>query len=306
METFLVNLIAATLRVATPILLAAIGETFAERAGILNLGIEGTMFFGAFIGFFAADVTGSLWIGLGAAVLSGLLAGLLMAVLSVTLGVNQHVSGLGITLLLGGLALFGFRLQYGGRSTPPSIEPFGQISPFEGIPVLGPIFQQYLLTYITFLVIVPLSWWLLYRTSFGLKIRAAGENPEAVDAAGVNVFRIRYIALIIGGGLMAAGGAFLSLSQLGAFTHGIISGRGWVAIALVIFGNWDPIRVMGGALIFGGTFALQLRLQAMGLELPVPYETFLALPYIVTIIALVIAGRNASYPAALLKPYRRE
>jgi ABC-type uncharacterized transport system permease subunit len=306
METFLVNLIAATLRVATPILLAAIGETFAERAGILNLGIEGTMFFGAFIGFFAADVTGSLWIGLGAAVLSGLLAGLLMAVLSVTLGVNQHVSGLGITLLLGGLSLFGFRLQYGGRSTPPSIEPFGQISPFEGIPVLGPIFQQYLLTYITFLVIVPLSWWLLYRTSFGLKIRAAGENPEAVDAAGVNVFRIRYIALTIGGGLMAAGGAFLSLSQLGAFTHGIISGRGWVAIALVIFGNWDPIRVMGGALIFGGTYALQLRLQAMGLELPVPYETFLALPYIVTIIALVIAGRNASYPAALLKPYRRE
>jgi ABC-type uncharacterized transport system permease subunit len=227
-------------------------------------------------------------------------------VLSVTLGVNQHVSGLGITLLLGGLSLFGFRLQYGGRSTPPSIEPFGQISPFEGIPVLGPIFQQYLLTYITFLVIVPLSWWLLYRTSFGLKIRAAGENPEAVDAAGVNVFRIRYIALTIGGGLMAAGGAFLSLSQLGAFTHGIISGRGWVAIALVIFGNWDPIRVMGGALIFGGTYALQLRLQAMGLELPVPYETFLALPYIVTIIALVIAGRNASYPAALLKPYRRE
>ena len=306
METFLVNLIAATLRVATPILLAAIGETFAERAGILNLGIEGIMFFGAFIGFFAADATGSLWIGLGAAVLSGLLAGLLMAVLSVTLGVNQHVSGLGITLLLSGLALFGFRLQYGGRSTPPSIEPFGQLSPFEGIPVLGPIFQQYLLTYITFLVIVPLSWWLLYRTSFGLKIRAAGENPEAVDAAGVNVFRIRYIALIIGGGLMAAGGAFLSLSQLGAFTHGIISGRGWVAIALVIFGNWDPIKVMGGALIFGGTFALQLRLQAMGLELPVPYETFLALPYIVTIIALVIAGRNASYPAALLKPYRRE
>jgi ABC-type uncharacterized transport system permease subunit len=186
METFVVNLIAATLRVATPILLAAIGETFAERAGILNLGIEGIMFFGAFIGFFTADATGSLWLGLGAAVLSGLLAGLLMAVLSVTLGVNQHVSGLGITLLLGGLALFGFRLQYGGRSTPPSIEPFGQLSPFEGVRILGPIFQQYLLTYITFLVIVPLSWWLLYRTSFGLKIRAAGENPEAVDSAGVS------------------------------------------------------------------------------------------------------------------------
>jgi simple sugar transport system permease protein len=306
MDTFLVNLIAATLRVATPILLAAIGETYAERAGVLNLGIEGTMFFGAFIGFYVGDVTGSLWLGLAAAIASGLLSGLLMALLSVTLGVNQHVSGLGITLLLTGLALFGFRLQYGGRSTPPSIEPFTQLSPFEGVPILGTLFEQYLLTYVTFLVIVPLAWWLLYRTSFGLKIRAAGENPEAVDAAGVNVFRTRYVALIISGGLMAAGGAFLSLAQLGAFTHGIVSGRGWVAIAIVIFGNWDPLRVMGGALIFGGTFALQLRLQAMGLELPVPYETFLALPYLVTIVALVIAGRNASYPAALLKPYKRE
>jgi len=306
MEIFLVNLVAATLRVATPLLLAAIGETYAERAGVLNLGIEGTMFFGAFVGFFIADITGSLWTGFLAAIVSGILAGLLMALLSVTLGVNQHVSGLGITLLLSGLSLFAFRLNYGGRATPPSIEPFPQLSPFEGVPILGTLFEQYLFTYIAFLVIVPLAWWLLYRTSFGLNVRAVGENPEAADAAGVNVFRIRYIVLAAGGGLMAAGGAFLSLAQLGAFTHGIISGRGWVALALVIFGNWDPIRVMGGALIFGGTFALQLRLQAMGLELPIPYETFLALPYVVTVVALVIAGRNASYPAALLKPYRRE
>ena len=306
MEIFLVNLIAATLRVSTPLLLAAIGETSAERAGVLNLGIEGIMFFGAFTGFFVADVSGSLWVGLLAAILSGVLAGLLMAFLSVTLGVNQHVSGLGITLLLSGLSLFAFRLKYGGRSTPPSIEPFGQFSPFDGVPILGTLFEQYLLTYVTFLVIVPLAWWLLYRTSFGLKVRAVGENPEAADAAGVNVFRVRYITLALGGGLMAMGGAFLSIAQLGAFTHGIISGRGWVALALVIFGNWDPLKVMGGALIFGGTFALQLRLQAMGLQLPIPYETFLALPYLVTIGALVIAGRNASYPAALLKPYHRE
>lgn len=303
---FLVNLIAATLRVSTPILLAAIGETYSERAGILNLGIEGTMFFGAFIGFYVADQSGSLWVGFLAAILAGLLCGLLMALLTVTLGVNQHVSGLGITLLLTGLSLFAFRLQYGGRSTPPSIDPFTQLSPFKNVPYLNTITQQYLLTYVTFFLIVPLAWWLLYRTSFGLKVRAVGENPEAVDAAGVNVFVIRYLVLALGGALMAAGGAFLSLAQLGAFTHGIVAGRGWVAIAIVIFGNWDPIRVMLGSLIFGGTFALQLRLQAMGLELPIPYETFLALPYIVTIIALVIAGRNASYPAALLKPYRRE
>lgn len=306
MEIFLINLIGATLRVSTPILLAAIGETYSERAGILNLGIEGTMFFGAFIGFFVADKSGSLWFGLIMAILSGIVFGLLMALMTVTLGVNQHVAGLGITMLCTGLSLFAFRLNYGGRSTPPSIDSFNQIAPFKDIPWLNTITEQYLLTYITFLVIVPLAWWFLYRTSYGLKIRSVGENPEAADAAGVNVYAVRYVACAIGGALMAAGGAFLSLAQLGAFTHGIISGRGWVAIAIVIFGNWNPVRAMWGALIFGGTQALQLRLQTMGLQLPIPYETFLALPYIVTIIALVLAGRNASYPAALLKPYRRE
>jgi ABC-type uncharacterized transport system permease subunit len=306
METFLVGLVAATLRVATPLLLAAIGEAYNERAGVLNLGIEGIMFFGAFVGFFVADVSGSVWLGLAMAILSGVLAGLLMAFMSVTLGVNQHVSGLGITLLLSGLALFAFRLNYGGRATPPSIEPFPLLSPLKGIPILGPIFEQYLLTYITFLVVVPAAWWLLYRTHFGLNVRAVGENPEAADAAGVNVFRIRYVTLAIGGALMAAGGAFLSLAQLGAFTHGVVAGRGWVALALVIFGNWNPLVIAGGSLLFGGTFALQLRLQALGLQLPVPYETFLALPYLVTIVALVIVQRNAIYPAALLKPYRRE
>jgi simple sugar transport system permease protein len=197
-------------------------------------------------------------------------------------------------------------LVYGGRSTPPYIPSFQAITPLKDVPILGTITSQYLLTYITFLVIIPLAWFILYRTRFGLNIRAVGENPEAVDAAGVNVYLVRYSVLAIGGALMAAGGAFLSLAQLGAFTHGIVAGRGWVAIAIVIFGNWSPVKVMGGALIFGGTFALQLRLQAMGLQLPIPYETFLALPYVVTIIALVLAGRNASYPAALLKPYRRE
>ena len=306
MDVFLINLVAATLRVSTPILLAAIGETINERAGILNLGIEGIMLFGAFIGFYTAGTTGSLWLGLIVAILCGMLAGLLMALLTVTLGVNQHVSGLGITMLMTGLALFIFRLVYGGGSTPPQIDTFAQLDPLKNVPILGPIANQYLLTYLTFLVVVPFFWWLMFRTSYGLKLRAVGENPEAVDAAGVDVYLLRYSALAIGGGLMAAGGAFLSLAQTGSFTHAIVSGRGWVAIAIVIFGNWDTVRAMWGALIFGGTLALQLRLQAMGLKLPIPYETFLALPYIITIIALVLAGRNASYPAALLKPYRRE
>lgn len=303
MQTLIVGLVAATLRVATPLTFGTLGELFCERAGILNLGIEGMMFFGAFVGFAVAGHSDSLWLGVLAAILAGILSGLLMGLLSVTLGVNQHVSGLGITLLLSGLSLFCFRLIFGEPRIPPAIEPFEKFSPFGDIPILGPIFGQYLLTYIAF-ALVPFVWWIMYRTSFGIQIRAVGENPEAADIAGVNVFLTRYLALAIGGGLMAAGGAFLSLAQLGAFTYGIIAGRGWVCIALIIFANWHPIRVLLGALIFGGVFALQLRLQTTGLELP--YEFFLALPYLVTIAALTIAGRNATVPAALLKPYKRE
>jgi simple sugar transport system permease protein len=308
--TFLVGLIGATIRVATPLIYATIGELYTERTGILNLGIEGIMFLGAFVGFAVAaqaeqaGLGSYLWLGLLGAAIAGALMGLLMGFFSVTLGVNQHVSGLGITLLSIGLSLFGFRLVFGESSVLPSIAPFPQYSIFGDLPILGPIFKQYLLTYIAFSLVIPLAWWLLYRTSFGLQLRAVGENPEAADAAGVNIFRMRYLALIGGGALMAIGGAFLSLAQLGAFTPGIIAGRGWVCIALVIFAKWDPIRALWGALIFSGVFALQLRLQTIGLELPP--EAFLALPYIATIIALAIAGRNTAYPGAYLKPYRRE
>lgn len=307
---FLVGLIAATLRVATPLVFATIGEIYTERAGVLNLGIEGTMFLGAFVGFAAAakadqaGIGAYLWLGLLAAIIAGVLMGLLMGLFSVTLGVNQHVAGLGITLLCIGLSLFGFRLVFGESSVLPSVDPFPQVSILTGVPILGPILKQYLLTYVSFLVLVPLAWWVLYRTSFGLQLRSVGENPEAADAAGIDVFRTRYIALALGGALMGIGGAFLSLAQLGAFSPGIIAGRGWVCIALVIFARWDPVRAMWGALLFGGVFALQLRLQTIGFQLP--YEILLALPYLVTIAALAIAGRNAAYPGAYLKPYRRE
>lgn len=303
MEVFLVGLIAATLRVATPLIFGTLGELLSERAGILNLGIEGTMFLGAFVGFAVAHTTGSLWLGFFAAVLAGILAGLLMGLLTVSLGLNQHVSGLGLTLFLTGLSLFAYRLIFGERSLPPSISPFPKLSLFGNFPVLGPVFEQYALTYLA-IALVLLFWWLIYRTSFGLQLRAVGENPEAADAAGVNVFMMRYLALGFAGGLMAGGGAFLSLAQLGSFIFGIIAGRGWVCIALIIFANWQPSKVFWGALLFGGVFALQLRLQATGIRLP--YELFLALPYLVTIAALTIAGRNATAPAALLKPYRRE
>ncbi|MGB0387472.1 MAG: ABC transporter permease [Ardenticatenaceae bacterium] len=308
--SFVVGLIGATLRVATPLIFATIGEVVTERAGVLNLGIEGIMFLGAFVGFAvaaqadAAGIAGYLWLGLLSAILAGMLMGMLMGFFSVTLGVNQHVSGLGITLLSIGLSLFGFRIVFGESSVLPSIQSFSQFSIFGDLPILGAIFKQYMLTYVAFIVLIPLSSWLLYRTSFGLELRAVGENPEAADAAGINVFRTRYIALMIGGALMGIGGAFLSLAQLGAFSPGIIAGRGWVCIALVIFAKWDPLRAMWGALLFGGVFALQLRLQTLGMDLP--FELFLALPYLVTIAALAITGRHVAYPGAYLKPYRRE
>jgi simple sugar transport system permease protein len=226
-----------------------------------------------------------------------------MGLFTVKLGVNQHVSGLGITLLLTGLSYFAFRLIYGQQAIPPSIDPFNTIPVFGQLPILGVIFDQYALTYVSFLLI-PVIWWIVYRSNFGLHMRAVGENPEAADAAGVNVYRTRYISLAIGGGLMAVGGAFLSLAQLGAFTFGIVNGRGWVCIALIIFGNWEPIRVLWGALLFGLVFALQLRLQSTGLKLP--YEVFLALPYLVTIAVLALSGRATSVPSAILKPYKRE
>jgi general nucleoside transport system permease protein len=300
---FLLTLTGATFRIATPILFAALGETIVEQAGVLNLGIEGTMLLSAFSGFVVAQTTGSLLAGLLAAMLTGIILSLLMGFLSVTLGLNQHVSGLGITLFATGFALFAFRLLYGGQTTPPSLpEAFPQFSIFPGTS-LEPVFSQYALTYLA-LLLVPIIGWMLAKTAFGLRLRAIGQNPEAADMAGINVYRVRYAALILGGALMGLGGAFLSLAQLGAFTHGIINGRGWVAIAIVIFGNWKPLKVLGGALLFGALQALQLRLQAEGV--PLPYELLLAMPYIITIVVLAVVGRNASYPASLLKPYRRE
>lgn len=303
MGDFVIDLIAATLRIATPLIFATLGELFCERAGILNLGIEGTMFWGAFVGFTGASLTGSLWLGILLALIGGMLAGFIMSILSVRLGVNQHVSGLGITLLMTALSLFGFRLIFGENRVLPSIAPFQQLNLFPNSSILGPIFSQYTLTYIAILLIPVISW-ILYRTTFGLNIRSVGDNPEATDAAGINVYRLRTIALVIGGGLMAVGGAYLSVAQLGSFTFGIVAGRGWVCIALIIFANWQPLKVLWGSLLFGGVQALQSRLQLTGVKLP--YELFLALPYIVTILALTLAGRNVSAPAALLKPYKRE
>jgi simple sugar transport system permease protein len=298
------DLLSATLRNATPLVYGTVGETMVERAGILDLGIEGTMYVGAFAGFAAAFLTGSLWLGLLVAVLAGVLAGAVMGLLTVTLGANQHVSGLGLTIVLIGLSETGYRLLVNG-STAPRITPFGQLNPLGFLGDAGGVAEQYGLTYLGFLVVAPAVWWILGRTRFGLALRAVGENPEAADGAGVSVARVRYAALMTGSGLMALGGSFLTLCVLGSYTPDIIAGRGWVCLALVIFGRWRIWRGVFGALIFAFVYSLGLRLQILSGFGGIPQEVMLALPYLAVIAALALSGRNVAYPGAYLKPYRR-
>lgn len=301
---WLFDLIGATLRNATPLVYGTTGETITERSGILNLGIEGTMYVGAFAGFAVAFWTGEPLIGLLAAVVVGIAAGAIMGLLTVTLGANQHVSGLGLTIALIGLSEFANRLLLTGADSK-RIAPMEQWNPLSGLGEVGVVAQQYGLTYVAFLLVAPAAWWLLGRTPFGLAVRAVGENPEAADAAGISVARTRYLALMIGSALMAVGGAFLTLAVLGSFTLDIIAGRGWVCLALVIFGRWGVWRGVLGALIFALVYSLGLRLQIMEGFAGVPPELMLALPYLAVIAALAISGRNVAYPGAYLKPYRR-
>jgi simple sugar transport system permease protein len=303
---FVSGLIGATMRMATPIIFATLGEILAERSGVLNLGIEGIMLMGAVTGFLVSISSGSLWFGVLMAALVGMALGLLMAFLSVHLGLSQHVSGLGITLFAAGLAMFIYRLHFGSPTVPPTVKPFQQVAiPWlSEIPVIGPgLFKQYSLTYIAWLLVPALSI-LLYKTNVGLKIRTVGENPIVADTVGVNVALTRTLCLVVGGALMGVGGAFLTLAHQNMFLIDVIGGRGWVAIAMVIFGNWDPVKGTLGALIFGCLDGLQLRLQGLGFKLS--FHVFLMIPYLLTIVALVSVSRKASVPASLLKPYRRE
>jgi len=304
---FEVGFFAAMVRISTPLILATLGELINERSGVLNLGIEGIMLLGSMVGFTVAFFTGSLWLGVAAAILVGALAGLVMSFLAVVLGVSQHVSGIGMTLLATGLAFYFYRLIFGQPGVPPNIVPFEAvpIPLLADIPFVGPVlFNQKVITYIAYLV-VPLTAFVLHRTSWGLNLRTVGENPRAADAAGISVWGMRTQALVIGGGLMGLAGAYLTIAQFNAFTFGVVSGRGWVAIALVVFGQWNPWRCAAGALLFAALEALQLRLQATNI-LHVPYPVLLMMPFVLTIVAMALVSRNARAPASLLIPFRKE
>ena len=302
-----VSFFAAIIRISTPLVLATLGELVNERAGVLNLGIEGIMLLGAMVGFSTAFFTGNLWLGLAAAILVGAVAGLVMALLAVVFGVSQHVSGIGTTMLATGLAFYFYRLIFGQPAVPPNIVPFPpiEIPGLSALPLVGPVlFSQTIVTYIAF-VAIPVIAFLLYRTSWGLDLRTVGENPRAADAAGISVWGVRTQALAIGGGMMGLAGAYLTMAQFNSFTFGVISGRGWVSIALVVFGLWSPWRCAAGALLFAALEALQLRLQATNI-LHLPYQVFLMLPFVFTIVAMALVSRSALAPASLLIPFRKE
>ncbi|MCR4407983.1 MAG: ABC transporter permease [Anaerolineae bacterium] len=309
-----ISILAITIRAGTSLLFATIGEIFTERSGVLNLGVEGMMIMGAVCGFAAAFHTGNVWVGVVTAIIVGGLLALIHAFLTITLRADQTVSGLALTIFGSGLASFlGQKLGPGGKPLVGMIGPKFAKLPLPGLsqlPVIGmPLFQQDVLTYFLY-GLVPVAWFYLYKTRPGLHLRAVGENPQTADAMGVHVTGIRYLYTVIGGMLVGLGGAHLSLAYTPGWTENLTAGRGWIAIALVIFSTWDPVRAVLGAVLFGGINAVQFRLQAAGTTIPAPFLGML--PYAFTVLVLVIItwweafSKRVGAPAALGLPYVRE
>jgi ABC-type uncharacterized transport system permease subunit len=301
--TVLIGILASGIRLATPYLYASIGETFGQRSGVLNLGVEGQMLLGAFAAFYVTFITGNLWLGLLAAMIVGAIMGLAMAFVTVNLHAQQGISGIGFFLFGLGLSDLLFQKLLGTVETVNGF-PRIYIPVLSGIPVIGEIFfSQNLLVYLAYLL-VPLAWFIMNKTTLGLKIRSIGENPEAADSLGVSVARIRYFTLILGGTLAGIAGASLSIALLNVFQQNMTSGLGFIAVALVYFGGWSPIGVLGGALLFSMINSLQLWVQVLGI--PIPSDIAVMMPYVLTILVLVASVSRVRGPSALTKPFERE
>jgi ABC-type uncharacterized transport system permease subunit len=297
-------ILASTIRNATPLVFAALGGMFSERSGVVNIALEGLMLISAFAGVVGASLTGSAWLGLGFALAAGLLFALLHALMCVTFEADQIISGTAINLLaLGGTGFLMVEV-FGSGGTSPRISGFGTLAIplLSEVPVIGPaLFDQSLLVYLMYLL-VPVTLFVVFRTPFGLRLRATGEVPEAVDTAGVSVYRMRYLGVGLSGLLAALGGAYLSMALLSAFTEGMTNGRGFIALAALIFGRWNPVGAASAALLFGFAQAVTFRVS----QGAVPQEFLQMLPYILTIIVLAGFGGRAVAPAAIGKPYRKE
>ena len=295
---------AASLRISTPLIFGVLGALLCEKSGVLNLGIEGIFVAGAMSGWLAVWLGAGLIGGVIVAGLAGAFFGLIHAILTVPLGLSQHVSGLGVTLFATSLSYFIYRTALPNVSSPPRIEPFRPIDiPFiSDIPFLGEILgQQTAMTWLA-LIMVFIVWFVLYKTPLGIAIQAVGDNPNSVDAQGLSVYGLRIGSVVAGSALMGLGGAFLTMSAFDAFFFGMVNGRGWVCIALVIFASWKPGKALLGAVLFGAFDALQVRLQTE-VGAFVPGQIFLMAPYVLSIFALMVAARKADYPRALLTPW---
>jgi ABC-type uncharacterized transport system permease subunit len=298
----LVGLAFSGIRLATPYLYAAIGETIAQRSGVLNLGVDGIMLMGAFSAFYVALTTGNLWLGLAAGAAIGLVMGLLMAFVSVTLKAEQGISGIGLYLFGLGLSSLLFKTMIGTVKTITGFQPVA-IPGLSDIPILGEILFRHSLPVYGAFLLVPAAWWLLEKTTWGLKIRAVGQNPAAADSLGVSVNRVRYFCVALGGLLAGVAGASLSIALTNLFQENLTAGQGFIAVALVYFGGWKPMGVMAGALLFSFVNALQLWMQV--LDVQVPSDIAVMLPYLLTIAALAVAVNRVQQPAALTKPFER-
>jgi general nucleoside transport system permease protein len=297
-----VAILAASIRLATPYLYASIGEMFAQRSGVLNLGVDGIMLVGAFAAFYGTLMTGSLWVGVVAAIGAGLAMGLLMSLISVTLKAEQGISGIGLSLFGLGLSSLLFKTLVGTVKTVDGFQPI-RIPVLSGLPYVGDIlFSQSLPVYVAFLL-VPVSWYVLERTPWGLKVRAVGQNPAAADTLGVNVDLTRYLCVCLGAMLAGLAGASLSIALVNLFQENLTAGAGYIAVALVYFGGWRPLGILLGALLFSTVTAIQLRMQVLGVQIPSDFAVML--PYVLTIVALTFSANRARQPAALDKPFER-
>jgi simple sugar transport system permease protein len=296
------GILTSAIRLATPYLYAAIGEAFGQTSGVVNLGVDGIMLISAYASFFVVLNTGNIWLGLLVAMVVGLLMGLLMSVISITLKAEQGISGIGLYMFGLGLSSLLFKTTIGTVKTVTGFQPV-KIPLLGDIPVIGEIFFQHsLLVYGAFLL-VPLAWWVLEKTTWGLMIKAVGQNPAAADSLGVNVDRVRYFSVCLGSILAGVAGASLSISLLNLFQDNLTAGQGFIAVALVYFGGWKPLGILGGALLFSTVNAFQLWMQVLGVK--IPSDVAIMLPYLLTIAALAITINRVRQPAALNKPFER-
>jgi simple sugar transport system permease protein len=301
-QAVFIGILTSAIRLATPYLFAAVGEAFAQTSGVVNLGVDGIMLVGAFAAFYVTLMTGNVWLGVLAAALVGLLMGLLMSLISVTLKAEQGISGIGLYMFGLGLSSLLFKVLVGNVQT---VEGFRQLKiPFLGdIPVIGEIFFQHSLPVYAAFLLVPLAWWFLDKTTWGLKIKAVGQNPAAADSLGVSVDKVRYFSVCTGAVLAGLAGASLSTALVNLFQENLTAGLGFIAVALVYFGGWKPVGILLGALLFSTVNAFQLWMQVLGVN--IPSDVAIMLPYLLTIAALVAVTNRVRQPAALNKPFER-